>query len=95
MMGFSALRRLIGRRENKNPRGKLQVLSFSQKAQSDVTGLLRNMLQRAEAGQIRAVAVAAHSGRGDTGSAYALGDGDIAHLVCAIERVKLRLLEEE
>ena len=28
-----------------------------------------------------------------TGTVYALGEGDVAHLVCALERLKLRLLD--
>jgi hypothetical protein len=56
--------------------------------------MLRHMLHLAEAGHIRAVAVAVHSDIADTGTGFALGDGDIAHLVLALERTKLRLLNE-
>lgn len=60
--------------------------------QQDVIGLLRELLGRAERGEIRAVVVAAHAGNEDTGTAFALGDGNVAHLVCALERAKLSLL---
>jgi len=60
--------------------------------QQDVIGLLRELLERAERGEVRAVAVAAHAGNEDTGTAFAMGDGNVAHLVCALERLKLGLL---
>jgi len=62
-----------------------------------IVQLAEDMLARAKRGEIIAIAVAAHV-RVDgvdtgTSSAYSLGDnGDVAHLVCAIERVKLALL---
>ena len=63
--------------------------------QEGVICTLRDMLARAERGEVRAVAIAAHTVPTNTSTVYALGDGNIAHLVCALERLKLRLLEEE
>jgi hypothetical protein len=66
---------------------------------ADVIEILEELLDRAREGKIRAVAVAVHT-RVDgtetgTGSAYSLGvDGDIAHLITGLERLKLRLLWE-
>ena len=66
----------------------------SLESQADVTGVLRDALKRAEAGEVRAVAVATQMRNRYTASAYALGDGDIANLVCSLERLKLRLLAD-
>ena len=63
--------------------------------QQDVVGTLRDMLARAERGEVRAVAIASHTVPTSTSTTFALGDGNVAHLVCALERLKLRLLEEE
>lgn len=61
--------------------------------QEGVIGALREALEMAERGEIRAIAIATHCDNRSTGTIYALGDGNIAHLVCALERLKLRLLE--
>ncbi len=64
-------------------------------ASAEIVELLQCLLERAHRGQIRAIAVAVHERPMDTGSTFSLGtDGDVAHLVTAIERVKLRLLHE-
>ena len=64
----------------------------------EVVALLREVLTRAEAGEVIGVGVAmACAGRCDA-TAYAVGDGNIATLVLACERMKARLLsvgEEE
>ena len=64
----------------------------------EVVALLREVLARAEAGEVIGVGVAmACAGRCDA-TAYAVGDGNIATLVLACERMKARLLsvgEEE
>jgi hypothetical protein len=58
----------------------------------EVVALLREVLARAEAGEVIGVGVAmACTGRCD-GTAYAVGDGNIATLVLACERLKARLL---
>jgi hypothetical protein len=94
---------LIGRAEPENPRGpgsiyeksrNFKVLEFKKVAQGDVVGMLKEMLAMARSGHLRAAAVAVHADTGDTGGAFALGNGDIAHLVCSLERIKQRLLEE-
>ena len=64
----------------------------------EVVALLREVLTRAEAGEVIGVGVAmACAGRCDA-TAYAIGDGNIATLVLACARLKVRLLsvgEEE
>jgi hypothetical protein len=58
----------------------------------EVVALLREVLARAEAGEVIGVGVAmACAGRCDA-TAYAVGDGNIATLVLACERLKARLL---
>ena len=64
------------------------------KPQPAIVRLLRDLLDRAESGELRAVAIASQGQGNSTCSSWSLGeDGDVAHLVCAIERVKLRLLQ--
>jgi hypothetical protein len=64
----------------------------------EVVALLREVLARAEAGEVIGIGVAmACAGRCDA-TAYAVGDGNIATLVLACARLKVRLLlvgEEE
>jgi hypothetical protein len=58
----------------------------------EVVVLLREVLARAETGEVIGVGVAmACAGRCDA-TAYAVGDGNIATLVLACERMKVRLL---
>lgn len=59
-----------------------------------VIEVLRDLLGRAERGEIIAIAVVAQlSGQQESGSAYAVGErGSDAYLIGAIEMVKLRLL---
>jgi hypothetical protein len=58
----------------------------------EVVALLREVLARAEAGEVIGVGVAmACAGRCDA-TAYAVGDGNIATLVLSCERLKARLL---
>jgi hypothetical protein len=58
----------------------------------EVVALLREVLARAEAGEVIGVGVAmACAGRCDA-TAYAVGDGNIATLVLACARLKVRLL---
>ena len=58
----------------------------------EVVSLLRDVLARAEAGEIIGVGVAmACAGRCDA-TTYAVGDANIATLVLACERLKVRLL---
>jgi hypothetical protein len=73
----------------------MHVLKFKKEAQQDVVGMFKHMTEMARAGHIRAAAVAVHTDVEDTGSAFALGNGNIAQLVCSLERVKKRLLEIE
>lgn len=74
----------------------MQVVPFPRAPDAKVVALLENVLERARRGEVIAVAIAAHvygETATDTGQGYELGAGDVAHLVCAIERLKLRLLE--
>lgn len=59
----------------------------------DVIEICEDLLERAKAGTMIAIAVAAQSASATTTTVYSIGDGDVAHLICAIERVKLRLLD--
>lgn len=66
-------------------------------ADIEIVERLQDMLDRAKRGEVVSVAIAAqtrHEGAAlDTANAFSFGeDGDVAHLVCAIERLKLRLL---
>jgi hypothetical protein len=84
---------LIGRAGVESPRApesisekprNFKVLEFKKVAQGDVVGMLKEMLAMARSGHLRAAAVAVHADIGDTGGCFALGDGDIAHLVCCL-----------
>jgi len=61
-----------------------------------IIAMLEDLLSKAKQGDVTAIAVAAQVRiDGDSGTlvGYDLGqNGDIAHLVCAIERTKLALL---
>lgn len=60
----------------------------------EVIEALEEALRRAQKGEIIGVGiVSACDGRAD-GSMFAIGDGDIARLVLACERLKMRLLRE-
>lgn len=59
----------------------------------EVVSCLREMLERAERGEVVGVVVAFSThGRG-TGSTYATGDIPIADLYVAVDRLKARLLD--
>lgn len=72
----------------------VEVVSLHQ-PQDDVIAVLREVLARAERGEVRAVAIAVHQSPNETATIYAMGDGDMAHLNLAIDRIKLRLLDIE
>ncbi len=59
----------------------------------EVVGGLRDLLARAEAGEIVGFAIATAVQGRCTGSAFALGEGSVDQLVTGLERVKLRLLD--
>lgn len=61
--------------------------------QQDVIGLLRESLARAEAGDIRAIAICVQGSPNTTATTFALGNGDVAHLITACQRLNLRLLD--
>jgi hypothetical protein len=55
---------------------------------------LEELLARAKRGDVLAVAIAIETGELETGGTFAIGpQGDVAHLVCGLERLKKRLLE--
>ena len=59
-----------------------------------VVGVLTESLARAKRGELRSVVVCGELEAGATCTAFATGDGDLAHMVLAIETLKLRLLTE-
>lgn len=74
--------------------GVSNVTLLTPRAEPKVIEVLRDLLGRAERGEIIAIAVAAQlSGQQESGSAYAVGErGSDAYLIGAIEMVKLRIL---
>jgi len=58
----------------------------------EVVDLLEQLLDRARSGDLRSIACAGQSTAAGTYTCHELGDGDLAHLVTAMERSKLRLL---
>ena len=75
-----------------NPPVSFPVLK--QGAVPEVVALLQDALQRARDGEIIGVGLAlACTGRAES-TAYALGEGGVAALVLATERLKMRLLRE-
>lgn len=60
--------------------------------QADVVELLEEWLAMAKSGELRSVVCVGESSGLATSTAHAMGDGDVSHLICAIERVKLRML---
>lgn len=59
----------------------------------DVVRKLRDILARAERGEVIGIAVACSMNDRRTASVYEVGEGDVSHLVTAMERLKLRLLQ--
>lgn len=59
---------------------------------AEVVEALQELLADAESGNLRGFALAGHTQGDCTMSFMVNGDGDVAHLVCALERTKLRLL---
>jgi hypothetical protein len=54
---------------------------------------LRDLLARAERGEIRGYAFATACDAAGTGSGMEIGDGDVAHLYTAMARLQRRLLD--
>jgi len=63
-------------------------------ADPDVVERLTEALEMAQAGKLVSVAIVGQRIGSATTTAYSFGTGDVAHLVCAIERLKLRLLDD-
>ena len=59
-----------------------------------VVRLLREVLDRAEQGEVIGVAIATSCSQLCDGSCYEIGEGSIAALNLAIDRLKVRLLKE-
>lgn len=73
--------------------GELVVIESEREPVPAVVRVLEEALERARAGEIRGVGLVAHTrGRCDA-TVYTLGEGTIASLVLACERLKHRLLE--
>lgn len=60
-----------------------------------VVACCEEMLARAKSGDLLSIAVAAQSRGASTSTAYDNSEGDVAYLVCALERLKLRLLTDD
>lgn len=56
---------------------------------------LRDILARAERGEIRGYAIATACDAAGTGSGLEIGDADVAHLYTALARLQRRLLDIE
>lgn len=63
--------------------------------QPDVVATLEDLLARARAGEVRGVAVACSLTGRERATAYALGDGDYAHLVAGVAWLQHRLITED
>ena len=61
----------------------------------DVIEILRETLAKAEAGEIRAVAIACEQPAAVTMTVFAYGDGDRAHLVYSLTKLINRLITED
>jgi hypothetical protein len=61
----------------------------------DVVAFLEDLIERAEAGEIRGVAVAISFDGARWGSAYKMGDGGVTNLVTGLEDAKLRIFANE
>lgn len=61
----------------------------------EVVAGIRDLLARAERGEIRGYVFAAAGDAASTASGHVIGDADIAHLYTAISRAQKRLLEIE
>lgn len=73
--------------------GELRLISERQ-PDADMVEAIETILARVKRGEVLAICFAIHAIGDGTGSQYSIGKGgDVAHLVLAIERVKLRLLE--
>lgn len=73
-------------------RGQLVVVESERTVVPGVVEVLEDALRRARAGEIRAVGVVAHTRGLSDSTVFDLGEGTIASLVLACERLKLRLL---
>ncbi len=60
----------------------------------DVVEVLEAALKRAQQGEIRSVAIAAECTGQCTSTVHAMGDGDVAHLTLALQRLIWRLIVE-
>lgn len=58
----------------------------------EVIAVLEEALEGAKSGKLRSVAVASETLGGQTSTAFSMGDGDRAHLVYALECLKVRLI---
>ena len=76
------------------PCGVVSLSTVRMQPHPDVVALCRDLLRRAEAGDVRGVAVATSCDGRAEGSAYELGDGGVAALHLSLVRLQHRLLGE-
>ncbi len=61
----------------------------------EVVSTLEEMLEKARAGDLCSVAIVAQARAAATVTTFAMGEGDRAHLVYALEVLKLRLMTDD
>ncbi len=77
------------------PRRSRKVTSLKvarEQPDARVVSLCQELLARARRGELVSIAIAMQTQGAGTATSFEMGEGDTAHLVLAIERLKLRLL---
>lgn len=74
--------------------GPVSLAAVRIRPHPDVVAVCRDLLRRAEAGEIRGIAYACSCDGRAEGSAYELGDGGVAALHLSLVRLQGRLLDE-
>ncbi|KKM63621.1 hypothetical protein LCGC14_1509610 [marine sediment metagenome] len=72
-----------------------KLVALKREPTPGVVRCLEEMLKAAKAGDIFSIAIAAQGDDASTVTAFDNSEGDVAHMVCALERLKLRLLLDE
>lgn len=70
------------------------VVLLQNEVSEDMVETLEHYLEKAKRGELVALSIAAQVDGSSTSTYFHLQGGSVAHLVCAIERLKLRLLTE-
>ena len=71
----------------------VQLKTATPEAHPEMVRMVEALLVRVKSGEVLSLAVAVQLTGGETGTVYSLAEGDVAHLVCAMERLKIRLLD--